>query len=85
MPLTPEEKKIITFEGFEAIYHENLNQCATSQDAYEKAEARVQELIGMELFPSHEAFKKHQARMRGRKHQNQVKSERLKRYLRPKR
>lgn len=85
MPLTPEEKRLITFEGFEAMYHQHLSQCATSQEAYEKAEARVHELIGMDLFPSHEAFRKQQMRNRGRSHQNEVKSDRLKRYLRPKR
>jgi len=85
MPLNSDEKRLLTFEGFEAEYHRQLRECATAQDAYEKAEHKVEQAIGQRLFSTYDAFRKLQARRLSRQREHTEKSERLSRYLRPRR
>lgn len=85
MPLNSDEKRLLTFEGFEAEYHRQLRECATAQDAYERAEQKVEDAIGMRLFGTYDAFRKHQARRLGRQREQSEKHDRLSRYLRPRR
>lgn len=85
MPLTNDEKRLLTFEGFEAEYHRQLGECATVKDAYETVERKVEEAIGQRLFAGYDAFRKHQARRLEFLREGKQKSERLARYIRNKR
>jgi hypothetical protein len=85
MPLSDDEKRLITFEGFEAMYHKFLGETASAQEAYERAEQQVFELIGQQLFSGYDAFRKQQSRHIMRARESRERNGRLQRYLRPRR
>lgn len=82
MPLTPEEKKLITFEGFEAAFQKQIAFSNTYQEAYEKTEELVNDAIGQRLFPNYDSFRKQQSRRMGQRKEQREKESRMKRYLR---
>jgi len=84
MPLTPDEKHIITFEGFKSLYNSLLSYEVCGEEAYIMAEERVRELIGMTLYPSYSAFRKDKYRRRNAEKAHLNKSERLSKYLKSK-
>ncbi|GEM_PF-6129375 len=80
MPLTPEERKLITQEGFETRVQQLAAQMPLVQ-AYEMAEQEVATATGLRMYPTVEAYRKRRDRKTARRNSLAASRKRQSTYL----
>lgn len=80
MPLTPEERQLITQEGFENRVQQLATTMALST-AYETAEEEVLHATGLRMYPSVEAYRKRRDRQTARRNSRAADRKRQATYL----
>lgn len=55
--LRPEEKRLLTFTGFNQAFEEETTRSKTYKEAFQKVEDQVEQTFGIEKYSSYDSFR----------------------------